>query len=308
MVNEEKTGNQEAKKKADEELAAAAKKLAAPSGTVAAEKTGGVNTPSTPSIHDANRANSKAANANAIMKDPDLSQSVISEKTGAQMPFITPPEKTPPPPPPVDEIRPPVGNQPEPVHLATTDLPAMGGVPPVTGPGVPTAEDTSAQNAVVEEVKANPKIGEQMLQLAKDTGRSILEIIQGFAKGYSGSDIPLASQVREERNKVKQAQAATAEQAQKDRDFQIARDKANQDFQMAIEQIQNNWKDRQFVASTEAEQKAADQQREFEAQEAKKNRDTTLAVANVGKTPSVNQQQEGLSGAYAQIAKALSGK
>lgn len=156
---------------------------------------------------------------------------------------------------------------------------------PQTGPGLVTAEvSPEDQNAVVEEIKADPKIGEQILQLAKDTGRTILEVVQGFAKGYSGSDIPLISQVRQEREKLKQQQQFAAEQTEKEREFAIQRDKVNQDFQMNIAQIQENWRNKQFAATTQAEKEAADRERDFQAQEAQKNRNTQLDIAKMQTT------------------------
>lgn len=295
----------DAKKQAASESAAAAKKASAVPGTVSEEKTGGMNTPSAPSIHDANRSNKKESIANAIMQDPALSQSAISEKSGAQMPYVDVPK--PQEAPPVEPVEPPPGPEPKTFPMVTEPVTAVADKPaetkPVSGPGQVTAEVSPAdQNAVVEEIKADPKIGEQILQLAKDTGRTILEVVQGFAKGYSGSDIPLISQVRQERERLKQQQQFAAEQTEKEREFAIQRDKVNQDFQMNIAQIQENWRNKQFAATTQAEKEAADRERDFQAQEAQKNRNTQLDIAKMQTT--FAQQGRGMTREQ-QLAAAL---
>ncbi len=204
-------------------------------------------------------------------------------------------------PPPVPQVPVPVIGA-KPVEMATKALPpvdAAGPKPetepmkPLIGPGgVITAPPSSEeQNAVIEEIKKEPSIGDQILQLAKDTGRSVLELIQGFAKGYSGSDIPLASQVRQAEKMVKGQQQATAEQAQKDRDFQAARDRANQDFQMQISKIQQDYENRRFAATTQAERDAADRQRDFEGKQAQQNRDAQLKIATMQTTFSQQGRQ-----------------
>ncbi len=152
----------------------------------------------------------------------------------------------------------------------------------------PAAEKDAQTDAkaveIVQQAKAEPKIGQQLLELAKNAGVGLLELIQGFAKGYSGSDLPLASQIREQEKLLKSQQDATAEQAEKERAFQAVRDKAEQDFQMRISQIQMDYENRRFAATTQAEREAADRQRAFEQQEAQKDRDTTLKVAEMETT------------------------
>ncbi len=183
---------------------------------------------------------------------------------------------------------------------------------PVMAANPAEAQEQQKAHEIIQEAKADPKIGDKLLQLAQDTGRSILELVQGFAKGYSGSDIPLASQVRQEQAAVKEQQQNAAEQAQKERDFQIARDKADQDFQMRIQQIQSDYQDRRFSATTKAEKDAAEAKRQADAVEAQKDRDTQLKIAGMQTT--FQQQgrtltrEGGLSDALAQIAKSLQGQ
>lgn len=159
---------------------------------------------------------------------------------------------------------------------------------------------------IAQEVKKDPKIGEKLLQMAKDTGKSLLELVQGFAVGYSGSNIPLAAQVKEAEKQLKSQQDAAAAESEKQREWQAAQMKADQDFQMRVSQINQDWQDKRFAAATEADRQAADAQRAHQSAEAQKDRDSALQIAREQLAATINQRTQtrsgGLSEALAKIA------
>jgi hypothetical protein len=155
-----------------------------------------------------------------------------------------------------------------------------------------TGAETPAAKAA-QEIKKDPSVGEKLLQLAKDTGRTVIELIQGFAKGASGSDIPLASQVRQAEKQIKAEQEA-----------QAIRQKADQDFQMRLLQIQQDYFDRKFAATTAAEKQAAELKAQQDAEEARKNRASAEKIAGARQATT---REGGLSGAMQDVVKALGG-
>jgi hypothetical protein len=183
-----------------------------------------------------------------------------------------------------------------PVAMAVQPVKAIDQASPQAVPAPSPAEAKDAQVAtkaaeMATQAKEEPKIGQKLLELAKNAGVGLLELIQGFAKGYSGSDLPLASQIREQEKLLKSQQTATAEQQQKALDFQAAQAKADQDFQMRLGNIQQDYQNRMFAATTKKEKDAADQQRAFEQQEAQKEREKDLQIAKMETTFSQQGRQ-----------------
>lgn len=173
----------------------------------------------------------------------------------------------------------------------------------LSGPSGPvTAEDVSAKaQEAVQQLQKDPKLGDQFLQLAKDTGKSILELVQGFALGMARSDKPLASEVRQAQ-KMKELDI----EAQKQRQV------ADQQFQQNLAKIQNDYIDRRFQATSAQDLAEAVKERDFKTQEAVKDRQARLTEAQVQRTPTNWEQmqygylrQGGLKQALAQIAESL---
>jgi hypothetical protein len=197
----------------------------------------------------------------------------------------------------------------------TTPGPAEPAVP-IQAPTVPTAPKIEpsvtapeiVSNAVgqlpppvqakleqaISEIQDDPKIGNQLLNLAKDTGKSILELIQGFAYGYAGTDKPLASEVRQAEKMKKMDLEAQRQQRM-----------ADEQFQMTLAQLQNDWMQRRFQATTSEEKAAADKEYDFKKSEAAKDRSSTERVAGLRQT---EQKKSGKEQAKQQILDILRGK
>jgi len=182
---------------------------------------------------------------------------------------------------PAPEEVPPIGAQ------APAETGAVSSMMDLEQPDQRMAQDLQQQQqnqatlAVAEQIKKEPKIGEKLLKLAKMTGKGILELIQGFAAGYSGSNIPLESQIRREEKAAKDKLDAAKASEEAQRTFQTEMAKAEQDFNMRIAQLQDEWQNRRLAATTEAEKQAADEQRTFAAQEAQKDRDASMREAQL---------------------------
>ncbi len=164
--------------------------------------------------------------------------------------------------------------------------------------------EQQAAKSIVQQAKDDPAIGDKLLQLAKDTGRSLLELVQGFAKGYSGSDIPLASQVREEEKKAKLQQEHETQINQAQIAASQLEQKTNEDFQQRMIEMQNDYTNRMFAATTQKEKDVVAQGQQFDAGEANKNRSLQLKIAEIMRTPTMWEQAGGLQQA---IAQALAG-
>lgn len=139
-------------------------------------------------------------------------------------------------------------------------------VAPGPAPGGPSQAD---MQAVAQEIKKDPGIGQQLLDLAKNTGRGIGELVQGFAAGYSRSDIPLASQVRQ----AEKMQKLTID-AQKERQI------ADQQFQENLAKIQNKYVNDRFQASSAQEVAEAQKNRDAQAKQAGLDRQAAMDRLN----------------------------
>jgi len=237
-------------------------------------------------------------NTNAVARAIGLGETDVA-------PGISPPSSAPTP------MAPPDLEKPTAVATKTKDIPTIGGTPSLpssapspmeviqSGPGGAGVSPQDAK-AIASDIKADPNVGQQLLQFAKNAGVSVLEAIQGFAKGYSGSNIPLQSQVREA-----EKLATMPIEAEKQRQI------AEQQFQSDLARIQNEWTQKRFEASTKQEKDLAQQKMQQEVTEAAKDRAARLEEAKIQRTPTNWEQMQYGNTRMAQlrsiIAQALQG-
>ena len=136
-------------------------------------------------------------------------------------------------------------------------------------PQTPSPEDQQAKmQELAQTMKQDPSVGQQILNIAKATGKGLLEVIQAIGYGAAQSNKPLAYEVRE---KEKLAQMPI--EAEKQRQI------AEQQFEADLAKMKENYTQRRFEAGSKQELDLAQQKLQQEAQQAQLNRQNSLDIA-----------------------------